>query len=113
VIISARAEALTVPEQSVVLRPAGKVVYVITELDGQKKAQQKVVKAGAKRGGRVEILDGLAGGETIALDGAGFLTNGATVAVKEAAKAGGGSDSPSAPKVGAGATARKSDSATK
>ena len=85
VIISARAEALTVPEQSVVLRPAGKVVYVITELDGQKKAQQKVVKAGAKRGGRVEILDGLTGGETIALDGAGFLTNGAAVAIKESA----------------------------
>ncbi len=86
VIVSARAEALTVPEQSVVLRPAGKVVYVIADVDGQKKAQQKQVKVGAKRGGRIEIIDGLAGGETIALDGAGFLTNGAAVAVKEAAK---------------------------
>jgi RND family efflux transporter MFP subunit len=85
VIVSARAEALTVPEQSVVLRPAGKVVYVIAEVDGQKKAQQKPVKTGAKRGGRIEILEGLAGGETIALDGAGFLTNGAAVAIKEAA----------------------------
>jgi len=69
-----------------VLRPAGKVVYVIAEADGQKKAQQKPVKVGAKRGGRIEILEGLAGGETIALDGAGFLTNGAAVAIKEAAK---------------------------
>ncbi|WP_310452606.1 efflux RND transporter periplasmic adaptor subunit [Sulfuritalea sp.] len=86
VIVSAKAEALTVPEQSVVLRPAGKVVYVIAEADGQKKAQQKPVKVGAKRGGRIEILEGLAGGETIALDGAGFLTNGAAVAIKEAAK---------------------------
>jgi hypothetical protein len=68
-----------------VLRPAGKVVYVIAEVDGQKKAQQKPVKTGAKRGGRIEILEGLAGGETIALDGAGFLTNGAAVAIKEAA----------------------------
>ncbi|MDP1983778.1 MAG: hypothetical protein Q8K23_14615, partial [Sulfuritalea sp.] len=89
VILSARAEALTVPEQSIVLRPAGKVVYVIAEADGQKKAQQKPVKVGAKRGGRIEILEGLAGGETIALDGAGFLTNGAAVAIKEPAKAGG------------------------
>jgi len=86
VIISARAEALTVPEQSVVLRPAGKVVYVIAQVDGQKKAQQKPVRVGAKRSGRIEILDGLAGGETIALDGAGFLTNGANVAIKEPAK---------------------------
>jgi multidrug efflux pump subunit AcrA (membrane-fusion protein) len=64
-----------VPEQSVVLRPAGKVVYVIAEVEG--KAQQQVVKAGAKRGGMVEILKGLKGGETVALDGAGFLTNNA------------------------------------
>jgi hypothetical protein len=111
VIVSARAEALTVPEQSVVLRPAGKVVYVIAEVDGQKKAQQKTVKAGAKRGGRIEILEGLAGGETIALDGAGFLTNNAAVAIKEAAKAG-GAKAAAGPKVpegtqraGAGATA--------
>jgi RND family efflux transporter MFP subunit len=89
VIVSARAEALTVPEQSIVLRPAGKVVYVIADVDGQKKAQQKPVKVGSKRGGRIEILEGLAGGETIALDGAGFLTNGAAVAIKEPAKTGG------------------------
>lgn len=86
VIVSARAEALTVPEQSVVLRPVGKVVYIVVDVDGQKKVQQKQVKVGAKRGGRIEILEGLAGGETIALDGAGFLTNGALVAIKEAAK---------------------------
>lgn len=98
--ISAKAKALTVPEQSVVLRPAGKVVYIIAEVEGQKKAQQKVVKTGAKRGGRVEILDGLAGGETVALDGAGFLTHNAPVAVKEAARPGAG------PKVGADATAK-------
>ncbi len=48
VIIAARAEALTVPEQSVVLRPAGKVVYVIAEIDGQKKAQQKVGQGGCQ-----------------------------------------------------------------
>jgi RND family efflux transporter MFP subunit len=100
VVVSAKAEALTVPEQSVVLRPAGKVVYVVADVDGQKKAQQKPVKVGAKRSGRIEVLEGLAGGETIALDGAGFLTNGAAVAIKEAAKAG-----KPGPAVGAGGTA--------
>lgn len=108
--IAARAAALTVPEQSVVLRPAGKVVYVIAEVEGQKKAQQRVVKAGAKRGGRVEILDGLKGGETVALDGAGFLTNNATVAIKEAAKPGGKPGDKA--KVGADATAKKAEPAT-
>ena len=111
VIVSARAEALTVPEQSIVLRPAGKVVYVIADVDGQKKAQQKPVKVGSKRGGRIEILEGLAGGETIALDGAGFLTNGAAVAIKEPAKTGGAkaAATPTVPegtqRVGAGGTA--------
>jgi membrane fusion protein (multidrug efflux system) len=129
--IAAKASALTVPEQSVVLRPAGKVVYVITEVEGQKKAQQKVVKAGAKRGGRVEILEGLKGGETVALDGAGFLTNNATVAIKEAAKPGGKGGPPKDPvanqkvpegdpkvvqskqRAGADATAQKPDPAAK
>ncbi len=97
VIVAARAEALTVPEQSVVLRPAGKVVYVVSDEGGQKKALQKLVKVGARRGGRVEILEGLAGGEIIVLDGAGFLTNGASVAIKE----------PAAPKAGADAKATK------
>ena len=80
--LSARTEVMTVPEQSVVLRPAGKVVYVIVKADGAKKAQQKVIQAGAKRGGRIEIISGLDGTETVALDGAGFLTNGANVSIK-------------------------------
>lgn len=78
--IAAKSEALLVPEQSVVLRPAGKVVYAV--IDG--KARQRVVQAGAKRGGRIEILSGVQAGETVVLDGAGFLTDGAAVAVKGA-----------------------------
>lgn len=78
--IAAKSEALLVPEQSVVLRPAGKVVYAVA--DG--KAQQRVVQVGAKRGGKIEILGGVQAGETVVLDGAGFLTNGAAVAVRNA-----------------------------
>lgn len=83
VLIAAREAALVVPEQSVVLRPAGKVAYAIVDEQGTKKAQQRVVQTGAKKGGVVEILSGLKEGETVALDGAGFLTNGAAVAIKE------------------------------
>lgn len=61
-----------------VLRPAGKVVYVI---EGGK-AMQRVVNAGVKRDGWVEILSGLKRGETVALDGAGFLTDNAAVNVQ-------------------------------
>ncbi|MDP3031697.1 MAG: efflux RND transporter periplasmic adaptor subunit [Rhodocyclaceae bacterium] len=106
--IAAKAAALVVPEQSVVLRPAGKVVYVIVDTDGKRTAQQRIVQAGAKQGGVIEILAGLKEGEIVAQDGAGFLTHGATVAVKEAPKlgAGGGDGRPAAaPEVGPGGTA--------
>jgi multidrug efflux pump subunit AcrA (membrane-fusion protein) len=83
-----------VPEQSVVLRPAGKVVYAVVADGEQRKAQQRVVRTGAKKNGVIEILEGLEAGETVVEDGAGFLTNGAVVAVKEA-------------KVGAGDTVRQ------
>lgn len=78
VITGSRPGAIVVPEQSVVLRPAGKVVYVIAN----NVAQQRIVEVGAKQGGNIEIVKGLQGGETVALDGAGFLTQGANVVVK-------------------------------
>jgi RND family efflux transporter MFP subunit len=83
VLIDRRGNAVLVPEQSVVLRPAGKVVYAV--IDG--KAQQRVVETGAQEAGLVEITKGLAPGETVALDGAGFLTQDAEVAVKPLAAA--------------------------
>ncbi len=82
VITGQKAQAVVVPEQAVVLRPAGKVVYLIA--DGR--ARQQVVEVGSKQQGVIEITSGLQGGETVALDGAGFLSNGAAVNVKEAPK---------------------------
>jgi RND family efflux transporter MFP subunit len=78
VVVAKREDAVQVPEQSVVLRPAGKVVYAI--VDG--KAVQQVVEVGARRDGMVEILKGLSPGTIVALDGAGFLTHNAVVNVK-------------------------------
>lgn len=79
VVIGQKDNAVMVPEQSVVLRPAGKVVFAV--IDG--KAQQRVVETGTKQAGMIEIIKGVQAGETVALDGAGFLTNGAAVAVQE------------------------------
>lgn len=81
VLVETKERAVVVPEQSVVLRPAGKVVYLVS--DG--KARQQLVETGAKRDGVVEILNGLTGGETVALDGAGFLSDNAAVSIQQAA----------------------------
>lgn len=75
VVLGERPQAVVVPEASVVLRPAGEVVYVIK--DGA--AVQHIVKSGLRQQGMVEITEGLNAGETIALDGAGFLTDKAPV----------------------------------
>jgi multidrug efflux pump subunit AcrA (membrane-fusion protein) len=80
VVTGRKPNAVVVPEQSVVLRPAGKVVYVLE--DGNKVAQ-RIVQTGYRQGGLIEITAGLAGGETVAVDGAGFLTNNANVAVSK------------------------------
>ena len=58
-----------------VLRPAGKVVYA---LEGNV-ARQRVVETGLRQDGLQQILKGVSAGETVAADGAGFLTDGAAV----------------------------------
>jgi len=70
--------ALMVPEQSVVLRPAGKVVYA---LEGNV-ARQRIVETGMRQDGLQQIVKGLSVGETVAADGAGFLTDGAAITVR-------------------------------
>jgi len=70
--------ALMVPEQSVVLRPAGKVVYA---LEGNV-ARQRIVETGMRQDGLQQIVKGLSAGEIVAVDGAGFLTDGAAVTVR-------------------------------
>lgn len=75
VILARRPGAVTVPETSVVLRPAGQVVYVI---EGNR-ARQRRVETGVRQSGWVEITAGLQAGEPVAADGAGYLTDGAAV----------------------------------
>ena len=82
VVVEVKQGALMVPEQSVVLRPAGKVVYVI----GNGRATQRVIETGMKQDGLQEVVKGLAPGEVIATDGAGFLSDGAAVTLADAAK---------------------------
>lgn len=78
-ILGVRENTLLVPQVAVVRRPAGDVVYVV---NGDV-VRERLVRRGERRDDQIEILEGLNGDEVIAVDGAGFLTDGATVAVAE------------------------------
>lgn len=67
-----------VPEQSVVLRPAGAVVYAVTD----NVARAHTVKTGIQRDGVIEILEGIKPGQVVAVDGAALLSDGARVNVR-------------------------------
>ncbi len=82
IILAKKSGVITVPEQSVVLRPAGEVVYVIHN----SQAQQIVVHTGAEQKGFIEILDGLQDGQNIAVDGAAYLTDKAQVKISASVK---------------------------
>jgi len=79
VVVEEHPDAVIAPETSIVLRPAGTVVYVL----GNGKVAQRIITTGVKQNGMVEILTGLKAGETVAVDGAGFLTDQAAVTVKQ------------------------------
>lgn len=72
-----------VPEQAIVLRPAGAVVYSISD----NVAHAHTVKTGIQREGVVEILEGLESGWTVAVDGATLLSDGAKVSVRNSTPA--------------------------
>jgi membrane fusion protein, multidrug efflux system len=82
VILAVNKGALVVPEQAIAIRPAGAVVYSV-ENDT---ARAHTVVTGISRDGQVEILQGLKAGDTIAVDGASLLTDGARVSVRSADK---------------------------
>lgn len=77
VILGERASAMMVPEQSVVLRPAGQVVYIIKD----NIAHQAIVTTGLCKSGLIEITDGVNVNDVVAVDGAGFLTDKAQVKI--------------------------------
>lgn len=81
-ILDSHKQAVVVPEECVVLRPAGTVVYIIDA----GRARARPVQTGVRRDGYVEILSGLETGITVAATGAPFLSDGAAVRVTETAQ---------------------------
>jgi len=81
VVLGEHPNAVVVSAKSVVLRPAGKVVYVANA----GKAEQRMVKTGIEQNGMVEILSGIGANESVIVDGAGFLTDQAPLVIKNQA----------------------------
>ena len=79
VLVETRKNAVMVPSISIVRRPVGDVVYLINN----GKAEARSVETGHHKGNLVEIISGLDGNESVATDGAAFLTDGASVNVRE------------------------------
>ncbi len=68
-------DALLIPEQAIWPIGQNKTVYIV--VDG--KAQQRVVRLGERRPGTVEVLSGLAAGDTVVVAGQMKLHDGASV----------------------------------
>lgn len=77
VVLEEQTAAMMVPEQSVVLRPAGEVVYVIRD----NTAYQSIVKTGLRQNGLIEIIEGVNEQDKVVVDGAGFLTDNTPVKI--------------------------------
>ncbi|MBN1491745.1 MAG: efflux RND transporter periplasmic adaptor subunit [Phycisphaerae bacterium] len=76
--------AITIPQQAITLTPAGgQVVFVVA--DG--KAAARKVEAGIEQAGRVQVLSGLAPGETVVVSGYEVLKDGMEVRMAEPARA--------------------------
>ncbi|MGM0411983.1 MAG: efflux RND transporter periplasmic adaptor subunit [Pseudomonadota bacterium] len=71
--------AVVVDQTSVVRRPAGEVVYTLED----DKAVENEVETGFRFDGRVVILEGVDAGDSIARDGADYLSDGADVRLRE------------------------------
>ena len=77
IILSTYQDALVLPQLAVVRRSVGDVVYLIQN----DTAVEQQVDTGIEKDGLVHIKSGLKNGDIVALDGAGFLTNGTQITI--------------------------------
>jgi len=82
-----RPDALTVPEEALVVSEGGSALFVV-EGGG---ARRRVVVTGARGEGRIEVISGLAAGDKVVVSGAALLSDGIRVeAVEEPVDKSGG-----------------------
>jgi membrane fusion protein (multidrug efflux system) len=81
-VLPLRRDILTLPRTAVTYNPYGESVFVIQEQDsGGLVVQNRPVKTGATRAGRVEIVAGLQAGERVVSAGQNKLRNGQAVSI--------------------------------
>jgi RND family efflux transporter MFP subunit len=74
--IAKREGALLVPEEAVLQRADGEIIFVVTAEDT---ARRVVVKTGVQREGRIEIVEGVAAQDHVVVRGHAVLVDGAPV----------------------------------
>jgi membrane fusion protein (multidrug efflux system) len=79
--VATRSGVLLVPEEAVLQRSDGSVLFVLGDDD---RVERRVVTTGAWRGGSVEILEGVRAGDEVVTRGHTGLVDGAVVRVPEA-----------------------------
>jgi len=77
IILSTYQDAVVLPQLAVVRRSVGDVVYLILN----NIAVEQPVDTGLQKDGFIHIRSGLKNGDIVALDGAGFLTNGTQIKI--------------------------------
>ena len=77
IILSTYQDAVVLPQLAVVRRSVGDVVYLIQN----NIAVEQPVDTGLQKDGFIHIRSGLKNGDIVALDGAGFLTNGTQIKI--------------------------------
>jgi len=80
VILNQQKQAVAVPERALVRRPAGIVVYRVKGTI----VEEQSVTTGIKKDELIEITSGLVAGDIIVNDGAFWLTDSATISIREA-----------------------------
>jgi len=85
-VLPLRDDILTLPRTAVTYNPYGESVFVIQKQDGALVVQNRPVKTGEVRDGRVEITDGLAAGDEVVSAGQNKLRNGQAVTIDNRVK---------------------------
>ena len=77
--VAHREAVLMIPDEAVLERSDGKVVF---RMAGPDKVERRVIQTGAHKGGKVEVVEGLANGDKVVTRGHTALVDGAIVAIR-------------------------------
>ncbi len=89
-LLDARTEAITVPQEALIVDGGVATVFVLEPSGTQYRARRRLVQAGSRRRGRVEVLDGLRPGERVAVRGVELLADGSPATEADAESQTGG-----------------------